>query len=156
MPNFLQPAQVTGIAIGRQTIRGEWGKFVGEMIMRFVEMREMSIEQENLRATKSKAAHLRQLSALGICAHPGGEGGFIESARCEAQDGMCRGFLGRGEIVAVHFQEQGADEEAGALIAVEKRMIANNASRVRSSQADDVGVTAIGMDLPRAGKGGLE
>ncbi len=53
---------------------------------------------------------------IDVRAEPGGEGGFIEGSGGEAQNGLCGGFFGGGETIAVQFEEEDADEEAGAFV----------------------------------------
>src|SRR5713226_8669509 len=91
-----------------------------------------------------------------VGAEPGGEGGFVEGSGGEAEDGLCSGFLGGGEMIAVQFEEEDADEEAGALFAVDERVVADNACGVVGSHVYDVRVIAIGVELLRPGKGGLK
>jgi hypothetical protein len=92
---------------------------------------------------------------LDIGAEPGGEGGFIECSGGEAQDGLRGGFFGGGETRAVYFEEEDADEEAGAFVSVNEGVVADNTGGVDSSHVYDVRVIAIGIELLRPGEGGL-
>ena len=62
----------------------------------------------------------------GVGAEPGGEGGFVEGSGGEAEDGLCGGFFSGGETIAVRFEEEDAEEEAGAFVAVDERVVAGN------------------------------
>jgi hypothetical protein len=53
-------------------------------------------------------------------------------------------------------KEEDAHEEAGAFVAVDEGMVADEASDVGGRHVYDVGVIAIGMKLLRPGKGGLK
>jgi hypothetical protein len=66
------------------------------------------------------------------------------------------GFLGGGETIAVQFQEEDADEEAGAFVAVDEGMVADDADGVYGSHIYNIRVLAIGVQLPRAGQSGLK
>lgn len=96
------------------------------------------------------------LSALRIGAEPGGEGGFVDCAGCEAEDGLGGGFLRGGEAVAVQFEEEDADNEAGAFVSVDEWVVEDDPGSVSGSQGDDVGIFAVGEELPGASERGGE
>src|SRR5271156_3497625 len=90
------------------------------------------------------------LSRFEVCAQPRGESGFIESVCRQAEHGLRGCFLAGREIMAVDFQEQHADDEAGALVAVEKWMVADDAGGVGGGQRGKVRIVAVGLQLLRS------
>jgi hypothetical protein len=93
---------------------------------------------------------------LHVNAHPGTEGGFVEGSGSEVEDGLRGLFFGGRKAVCVDFEEQDTDDKAGALIPVDKGVVANYADRVGSRQVDEVRITPVGIELLRLGKGGLK
>lgn len=89
-----------------------------------------------------------------VGAEPGGEGGLVEFSGGEGKNGLGGVFLGGDEAVAVHFQEEHAQQEAGALVSIDKGMIANDSGGVSDREIDDVRRFPAGMKLARAGNGG--
>ena len=71
---------------------------------------------------------------LDVHSHPGSKGGFVEGSGGEAEDGLRGVLFGGRKAVAVHFEEQDADEKAGALVPIDKGVVADNAGGVCSSQ----------------------
>jgi hypothetical protein len=65
-------------------------------------------------------------------------------------------FLAGFEVEAVEFEEQNADYETGALVAIDERMVADNTGSVKSGHGNDVGTVRVGMVLARTGQGGLQ
>src|SRR6266850_2931284 len=93
---------------------------------------------------------------LDVCAEPRGKGGLIEGSGGEAQDGLCGGFFGGNELIPVHFEEEDTDEEAGAFVAIEEGVVADNTEGVGSGHVDDVRVVLVGVKLLGPGECGLE
>jgi len=58
--------------------------------------------------------------------------------------------------MAVDFQEQNSNDEAGALVAVEERMVAEDAGGIGSGERRRVRVVALGLELLRSSEGGLQ
>jgi hypothetical protein len=46
---------------------------------------------------------------------------------------LCGGFFGGDEMIAIQFEEEDADEEAGAFVAVDEGVIADDAGGVGGS-----------------------
>jgi hypothetical protein len=65
-------------------------------------------------------------------------------------------FFCGGEVETVQFEKEDPDEEAGALVAVDECMVADDASDVAGCHIDSVRVIAIGVELVRTSEGGLE
>jgi hypothetical protein len=93
---------------------------------------------------------------LHVNAHPGSEGGFVEGSGSKVKDGLRGIFFGGRKPVGVDFEEQDADDKAGALISIDKGAVPNNADNVRSSEVDKVRIIPVGVELLRPGKGGLK
>src|SRR5712692_9040018 len=89
-------------------------------------------------------------------AHPSDEGGFVQGSRGEAQDGLRRVFFRGRKAIAVHFEEEHADDKAGALVAIHKGVVADNAAEVRNSHGYDMGAFTVGTELLRPRKSGLQ
>ncbi len=56
----------------------------------------------------------------------------------------------------MEFEEEDADHKSGALVAIDKRMVADDASRVKRSHFDDIRFTGIGVVLAGTREGGLQ
>lgn len=56
----------------------------------------------------------------------------------------------------VQFEEEDAHEEAGAFVAVDEGVIADDTGNVRDSHLYDVWIVAVGVKLLRASEGGLK
>ncbi len=93
---------------------------------------------------------------LRVNAHPGSEGGFVEGSGSEVEDGLRGLFFGGRKAVRVDFEEQDTDDKTGALIPVDKGLVANHADGVGSRQIDEFRMTPVGIELLRPGKGGLK
>ena len=65
-------------------------------------------------------------------------------------------FLAGLEVEAVEFEEEDADHKAAPLVTVYKRMVADDAGRVKGGQFDDVGSAGIRVVLTRAGQRGFQ
>src|SRR6266850_7453045 len=93
---------------------------------------------------------------LDVCAEPRRKGGLIEGSGGEAQDGLCGGFFRGCETITVHFEKEDADEEAGAFVAIEEGVVADNTEGVGGSHVDDVRVVLVGVKLLGPGECGLK
>ena len=93
---------------------------------------------------------------LAIRAHPRCETGFIERPRSQAENRLRGSLLAGGESIAVQFEEQHANQETGAFVSVQKRVIANNAGYVSGRHLHKVRLIAVGAELPRPREGGFQ
>src|SRR5712691_4394138 len=66
-----------------------------------------------------------------------GIAGLIEGSGRKLQNGLCRAFLAGGKTVAVQFQKQDSNNEAGPLVAIDEGMIARDARRVGCRRFDE-------------------
>src|ERR1700675_2645136 len=71
--------------------------------------------------------------ALRILPQPCGESSLVERARCQSHDGLGSVCLASLEVEAVEFQEENANHKSRPLIAIDERMIADNASCIQRS-----------------------
>jgi hypothetical protein len=55
----------------------------------------------------------------------------------QRKDGLCGIFFSCGETVPVHFEEQHANQESGALVSVHKRVIPTTKPRRRGRRPGD-------------------
>ena len=67
---------------------------------------------------------------LGVGTQPLCITAFVDLARCKVKNCLSGIFLARLEIESVKFEEENADDKARPLVAIDKRMIADNAGRV--------------------------
>ena len=70
--------------------------------------------------------------------------------------GALSGHFRCGEASAVEFEEQDANHETGALVAIDERMVAHDACRIGCCQVEEVGRIGIGVKLLRASKRGIQ
>ena len=96
------------------------------------------------------------LASPDVGAEPGSESGFFECSCGEAEDRLGGGLLGGCEPEVIQFEEQNAYDKSGALIAVNKRMVQDNAGDVGGSHLNDVRLVAIGEELLWTGERGLK
>ncbi len=82
--------------------------------------------------------------------------GLIQRTRRQFQNGLGRIGLARREAVAIEFEKQNPDDKAGALVAVDERVIAHDARRISRRLIEQVGCIRIGLNLLRPGEGGLQ
>jgi hypothetical protein len=69
---------------------------------------------------------------------------------------LSRIFLFSPEIEAVEFEEKNADHKTSFLVAIIKRMVADNPARVKRGHFDDVSGAGIGVVLARTSQRGLQ
>ena len=93
---------------------------------------------------------------LDVSAHPGGEGVFVEGTAGQAQHRLGRIFFAGSETIAIHFEKQGPDDEAGAFVPVDEGAVADDTGRVGGSELYRVRTVSIGVKLRRPGEGGFE
>jgi hypothetical protein len=67
------------------------------------------------------------VTAPAIRAHPPGNGGFLEGSRSQAEHRLRGWLFTSGESITIHFEEQNTNNNAGAFVSIDKRMIANDA-----------------------------
>jgi hypothetical protein len=80
-------------------------------------------------------------------AHPGCQISFVEGARGKLKHGPgCVCFFSH-EAGPIHFKEENAGDKAGSLVAIHKRMIADDARDVGGRQVNQVRSVALGQDL---------
>lgn len=79
---------------------------------------------------------------------------LVERARCQSHDDLGGICLAGREVEAVEFQEEEANHKPRPLIAIDERMIADNAGSIPSSHFDNVRSLGIGM-VPGADAQGL-
>ena len=65
-------------------------------------------------------------------------------------------FLACDKAITVEFKKQNADYEAGSLVAIDERVIADNSCRIGRCHIDDAGCLRISGYLPRPRKRGLQ
>src|SRR5712691_2605849 len=94
----------------------------------------------------------KRSETVDVGAEPGGEGGFIEGSGGEGEDGLGGGFFSCREVKTVQLEEKDADEEAGAFIAIDEGVGADDAGDVGSSLVYNVRVAAVGMQLSGPGE----
>ena len=88
-------------------------------------------------------------------AEPGGEGEGLEFAGGEGkgvEDGL---FLGGMEDPTIQFEKQGGRHQAGALVAIEERMVFDDAVGVTGGEIEEIRVFVV-EELQRTRKGGVE
>ena len=91
-----------------------------------------------------------------IGAQESGEAFFVELARSQAQHRLGRIRFTCSESIAIQFEEQNAHDEAGSLVAIEERMIANDARRVCRCHMDFIGLRSVGPYLLCPRQSGFE
>ena len=91
-----------------------------------------------------------------VSAHPGSKGAFVEGSGGKTQHCLCGIFFAGSQTIAVHFEKQGAHDKAGALVAVDEGVIADDTGCVGASEIYRVGIVAIGVKLLRSSEGGFE
>jgi len=91
-----------------------------------------------------------------VSPQPRGVGSFIELAGCQCHHSLSGIFLCGFEVEAVEFEEEDTNHKAGALVAIDKRMVADDASRVKRRHLDDIRRVRIGVVLAGTGEGGVQ
>ena len=92
----------------------------------------------------------------GIGSEPGEEAGFVKGFCRETQNGLSRVFLACGQTVPIDFEKEHADDEAGPLVAVDKRIVAYNPSGVGSGQFNHVWIAGVRLQMARPCQGRRE
>lgn len=85
-----------------------------------------------------------------------GIGGLVEAAGREREDGLGGVFLAGREAVAVELEEEDSDDEAGAFVAIDERMVCDDAGCVRGGEIDYVRCLSVGGEMAGARQGGLQ
>lgn len=96
------------------------------------------------------------LALLNVGAHPSGEGDIADGTGREAEYDLRGGLFCSVEMTAIDFEEQHTDDEACALVPVEKRVVTDNSNRVGSSQVHDVRIVSVRVELARPCQRGLQ
>jgi len=63
-----------------------------------------------------------------------GKGGIVEAASREGEHGLGGVFLAGREAVGVELEEEDSDDEASGFVAIDERMVSEDAGRVRSGE----------------------
>ncbi len=75
--------------------------------------------------------------------------GFVSFAGRQIQNRLCGTLFTSYEIETVQFEKQHSDHESGALIAIDERTVADDASRIKCGQFHNGG--GIGIDVMLTG-----
>ncbi len=90
-------------------------------------------------------------TTLYIGTQPSGIFGFIQRTCSQGKHSLSGIFLSGLELKTIQFEKHDTDREACPFVAINKWMVANQASRVQGSQRDEVGGT-VGVMLARPGE----
>jgi len=112
--------------------------------------------RRKLLPTHTRGTAMGPSAALDVGTQPACESGFVEGSRRKAQHGLRSVFFTRGEAYAVHFQKKGADDETGALVSIDERMIVKDCGGVGGGQLHKVSFVAVRAKLLRASERGLQ
>src|ERR1700740_747606 len=91
-----------------------------------------------------------------VSVQPGSEGGFIEGSGREAHHCLCGMFFVGGQTIAVQFEKQDADEKAGALVSVYKRVVSDDTGCIGGGQRNSARTVAIRVHLMRPSESRFE
>src|SRR5258708_26990127 len=112
----------------------------------------LGLRNGNTRVTAHWFGCLLAMPTFDVGTQPSDISRFIQRTCSHSENGLGGIFLTGFEVKAVQFEKQNTDCEADPFVAVNKRMVANQASRVQASQLDEVGRT-VGVMLARPGEG---
>ena len=76
--------------------------------------------------------------ALRILPQPCGIGLFVERTRCQRHNGLGGICFAGGQVESLQFEEKNAYYKSCSLVAIDKGMIADKASRIERSHVDNV------------------
>lgn len=103
-----------------------------------------------------KAAALASPLTLDVLPQPRRIRSFVESARRQPHDSLRSVSFAGPEVESVEFKEEYAGNEAGPLVAIEKRMVADNTRCVKTSHGENVRGIGIGVMLARPSERGFQ
>jgi hypothetical protein len=81
---------------------------------------------------------------------------FIERACCQSHDGLGGICLAGLEVEAVEFEEENADHKPRPLVAIDERMVPDDAGCLKSGHFDNIRSAGIGAVLAGKRKSGLQ